>query len=325
MLSLGKLLELTLAGREPAQQTQMTVAGTRLRWLAEGALEVTPSVARDCGLDLLLSAGLHGNETVPVALLDELIHAIARGELQPRARVLFLFGSPGALRRGGRYLEQDLNRLFCGGHELSSGPDAIRAGELERLAETFFTQPERARLHYDLHTSVRASAIGPFAICPWFDGQRPPRAQLARLATLGMRGVLHHRAGVPTFSGYSRQHLGVDAFNLELGNLPASHGFYETLEQRLRALIQGEGAQPDESLADELQPFRVAREIVKHTDAFQWRLGEGIEHFSELPRGTLLAVDEGTRWMVEEQGERLVLPSARVRNGMRAGLVVVPL
>lgn len=325
MLSLGKLLELTLAGREPAQQTQMTVAGTRLRWLAEGALEITPAASRDCGLDLLLSAGLHGNETVPVALLDELIHAIARGELHPHARVLFLFGSPGALRRGGRYLEQDLNRLFCGRHELSSGPDAIRAGELERLAESFFAQPGRARLHYDLHTSTRASAIGPFAICPWREGQGTPRQQLARLAVLGMRGLLYHRASVPTFSGYSSQHLAVDAFNLELGNLPASHTFYETLEQRLRGLIQGEGAQPNELLADELQPFRVVREIIKHSDGFQWRLSEDLEHFGELPRGTLLAVDEGKRWLVEEEGERLVLPSARVRNGMRAGLVVAPL
>ena len=42
MLALGKLLELTLAGREPAQKTQMTVGGVRLRWLGEGALEVRP-------------------------------------------------------------------------------------------------------------------------------------------------------------------------------------------------------------------------------------------------------------------------------------------
>ncbi|MGO3552914.1 MAG: succinylglutamate desuccinylase, partial [Pseudomonas helleri] len=98
MLALGKLLELTLTGREPAQKTQLTVDGARLRWLAEGALEVCPFEARDNGMDVLLSAGIHGNETAPIELLDRLIHAIARGELKPRARILFLFGNPGAMR-----------------------------------------------------------------------------------------------------------------------------------------------------------------------------------------------------------------------------------
>ena len=81
MLALGKLLELTLAGREPAEKTQLTVDGVRMRWLAEGALEVRPPEARDNGTDLLLSAGIHGNETAPIELLDALIHAIARGDV----------------------------------------------------------------------------------------------------------------------------------------------------------------------------------------------------------------------------------------------------
>ena len=87
MLALGKLLELTLAGREPAEKTQLTVDGVRMRWLAEGALEVRPPEARDNGTDLLLSAGIHGNETAPIELLDALIHAIARGDVDAAALV----------------------------------------------------------------------------------------------------------------------------------------------------------------------------------------------------------------------------------------------
>lgn len=73
MLALGKLLDLTLAGREPTEKIQLTADGTRLHWLAEGALEVTPIGARDNGVDLLLSAGIHGNETAPIELLERLI------------------------------------------------------------------------------------------------------------------------------------------------------------------------------------------------------------------------------------------------------------
>lgn len=100
MLALGKLLELTLAGREPAEKTQLTVDGVRMRWLSEGRWKCAPE-ARDNGLDLLLSAGIHGNETAPIELLDRLLHDIARGDLKPRARILFLFGNPEAMRRGG--------------------------------------------------------------------------------------------------------------------------------------------------------------------------------------------------------------------------------
>mgnify|MGYP003146308492 CR=1 FL=1 len=37
MLALGKLLELTLAGREPCEKIQLTPHGVKLHWLAEGA------------------------------------------------------------------------------------------------------------------------------------------------------------------------------------------------------------------------------------------------------------------------------------------------
>ena len=164
MLALGKLLELTLAGREPAEKTQLTVEGVRMRWLSEGALEVRPPQARDNGLDLLLSAGIHGNETAPIELLDRLLHDIARGDLKPRARILFLFGNPEAIRKGERFIEQDVNRLFNGRHEQSSGSEALRACELERLAASFFSLPDRQRLHYDLHTAIRGSKIEQFAV-----------------------------------------------------------------------------------------------------------------------------------------------------------------
>ena len=87
MLALGKLLELTLTDHEPAEKTQVTPKGARLRWLGEGALEVRPAESDDCGLDLLLSAGIHGNETAPIELLERLLHGVANGKIKPKARV----------------------------------------------------------------------------------------------------------------------------------------------------------------------------------------------------------------------------------------------
>ncbi|MCJ8204297.1 succinylglutamate desuccinylase [Pseudomonas sp. RGM2987] len=328
MLALGKLLELTLAGREPAEKTQLTVEGVRMRWLSEGALEVKPPEARDNGLDLLLSAGIHGNETAPIELLDRLLHDIARGDLKPRARILFLFGNPEAIRRGERFVEQDVNRLFNGRHELSGGAEALRACELERLAASFFNKPERSRLHYDLHTAIRGSKIEQFALYPWKEGRQHSRRELARLRAAGMEAVLLQNKPSIVFSAYTYDQLGAESFTLELGKarpFGQNDGVnVSLLETRLQQIIEGNEPESDEGL-DGLQLFSVAREIIKHSDSFRLNLPADIENFSELEKGYVLAEDIAqTRWVIEEEGARIIFPNPKVKNGLRAGILIVP-
>lgn len=329
MLALGKLLELTLAGREPAEKTQLTVEGVRMRWLSEGALEVRPPEARDNGMDLLLSAGIHGNETAPIELLDRLLHDIARGDLKPCARILFLFGNPEAMRLGERYIEQDVNRLFNGRHELTSGSEALRACELERLAAIFFSVPDRSRLHYDLHTAIRGSKIEQFALYPWKEGRQHSRQELVRLRAAGMEAVLLQNKPSIVFSSYTYDKLGAESFTLELGKarpFGQNEGVnVERLEIRLKQIIEGtEPAFSDEGL-DGLQLFSVAREIIKHSDTFHLHLPADVENFSELEVGYLLAEDIAqTRWIVEEEGARIIFPNPKVKNGLRAGILIVP-
>lgn len=328
MLALGKLLELTLASREPAEKTQLTVEGVRLRWLGEGALEVRPAEGQDNGMDLLLSAGIHGNETAPIELLDELLHGIARGVIKPRARILFLFGNPEAIRKGERYLEQDVNRLFNGRHELSSGSEALRAGQLEQFARTFFSVAGRTRLHYDLHTAIRGSKIEQFALYPFKEGRQHSRRELVRLCAAGMEAVLLQSKVSITFTAFTYEQLDAEAFTLELGKA-RPFGQNEQvnltrLETRLKQII--EGNEPEEpSGLDGLQLFSVAREIIKHSDSFRLHLPADIENFSELSKGYLLAEDLAeSRWIVEEEGARIIFPNPKVKNGLRAGILIVP-
>lgn len=328
MLALGKLLELTLAGHEPAAKIQLTPEGTRLRWLAEGAVEITPAAGRDNGQDLLLSAGIHGNETAPIELLDHLLRSIARSELQPRTRILFLFGNPEAMRRGERYIEQDINRLFNGRHDEHTGPEALRACDLEHLAATFFNQPERSRLHYDLHTAIRGSKIEQFALYPYQEGRPRSLRELARLNAAGIEAVLLHNKSSVTFSAYTYTQLGAEAFTLELGKArPFGQNQQvnlQRLEQHLQRLIEGRDTDEADDLG-ELKLFAVSREVIKHSDAFQLHLPTDVENFSELPQGYLLAEDlAGTRWVVDEPGARIIFPNPKVKNGLRAGILVVP-
>ncbi|WXL24689.1 succinylglutamate desuccinylase [Ectopseudomonas mendocina] len=327
MLALGRLLELTLAGHEPAAKIQLTPEGTRLRWLMEGALEVTPPAVTDSGLDLLLSAGIHGNETAPIELLDRLLQDIASSRLKPHARVLFLFGNPEAMRRGERYVEHDINRLFDGQHDLHAGPEAIRASDLEHVSASFFSQPGRIRLHYDLHTAIRGSKIEQFALYPYQPDRPRSHVELERLRAAGIDAVLLYNKGSVTFSAYTYAKLGAESFTLELGKArPFGQNQQvnlDLLEQQLQALIEGRAVETAERPA--LQLFTVAREVIKHTDDFKMHLPADVENFSELPEGYLLAEDiAGTRWVVEEQGARIIFPNPKVRNGLRAGLLITP-
>lgn len=322
MLALGKLLELTLAGREPCEKIQLTPQGVKLRWLAEGALLVSPPASQDQGLDLLLSAGVHGNELIPIHVLDHLIRAIARGEVQPHARLLLVFANPAAMRRTARQVDLDLNRLFLGAHGDVWGCEALRAAELEALVAGFFEPGGRQRRHYDLHSAMRPSRLKQFAICPWREREQATPEALACLHAAAVDGVLLQRQPTSTFSALSATRHDAEAFTVELAEEPG--GALVRLQQALVAMI--EGRELPALAAAPLHVLRVAREIVKRTPQFRLCLPADIENFAPLPLGSVLAEEgDGTRWIVEEPQARILFPMAEAALGQRAGLIVVPL
>jgi succinylglutamate desuccinylase len=65
--------------------------------------------------------------------------------------------------------------------------------------------------------------------------------------------------------------------------------------------------------------------VIKHSDAFTLHLPNEVENFSELPVGYLLAEDlSDTRWIVDQPGTRIIFPNPKVKNGLRAGILIVP-
>jgi len=325
MLAIGKLLELTLAGREPCEKVQLTPRGVKLHWLAEGALLVSPPSSQDQGVDLVLSAGIHGNELIPIHVLDRLIRALARGDVQPRARLLLLFANPPAMRRMLRYVDQDLNRLFCGAYADVWGGEAIRAAELEALVAGFFSGVGRQRRHYDLHSAMRPSRLAQFAICPWRESAQVAPGALAHLQGLAVEGVLLQRQATSTFSAMTATRYGAEAFTIEL-----AEGKGESLppavlqfEHGLIAVI--EGREPSTASNAPAQLLQISREIIKRSPRFRLCLPIDIENFAPLPLGSVVAEDDGMRWVVDEPGARILFPMPDVAEGQRAALIVVPL
>ncbi len=89
-------LALTLAGRWPHHFHGET-AHFRWHWIDCGILLLTPHAR--CERSLVLSCGIHGNETAPVEIVNALLQQLFSGELPLRWRVLVIFGNPPALRQ----------------------------------------------------------------------------------------------------------------------------------------------------------------------------------------------------------------------------------
>lgn len=320
-------LALTLASREPTEKVTITSAGTRLSWQDEGVLEITPAALASPPMALVLSAGIHGNETAPIELLDRLLGAIEADQCIPAVRLLMVLGNPDAIRQGVRYVERDLNRLFNGRHHGVEGSEARRAALLEHYVADFLAQdPAGERLHYDLHTAIRGSLITQFALYPGMPGRTHHPRELDRLHCAGMEAVLlQHQVGI-TFSHYSYATLGAEAMTLELGKA-RPFGMNQDVDVRaLEAVLQAlvRQAPLPTPPATPMARFNVSREIIKHQEPFVLHLDDAVENFTPLPTGMVLAEDAEHRVTVTETEARIIFPNPNVAKGLRAGLIIVP-
>ncbi|WP_432720369.1 succinylglutamate desuccinylase [Jeongeupia wiesaeckerbachi] len=326
---MNSFLAETLAGRTAIALPYCQSNGTHVQVLDEGVIRFEPRDPDGRELDLVISCGVHGNETAPVELVDRLIAKLLCGELRPKARVLFVIGNIEALRRGERFVEQDMNRQFCRVPDVGDGPEARRAAMLEMQLARFFAQAGGdavPRLHYDLHTAIHGSLIEKFAIYPLpAPGKAFDPVEVGRLGLAGVSAVLLQSAAAPTFSLFSSRYCQASAFTVELGRaMPFGQNKQvdlSKLETYLQGLIEGELPTP---AAGDVVVYQVAREIIKRTEAFRLLVDGKTDNFTPLAQGMTIAEDGETRWVVDELDARIVFPNPDVAIGQRAGLIVVP-
>ncbi|MFL1484714.1 succinylglutamate desuccinylase [Marinobacter sp. LN3S78] len=300
--------------------------GGRLVRQGTGLLQFEPGQPVNGAPALLLSAGVHGNETAPIELLNRLVDNITTGVLRPRIPLLFMLGNPPAMVAAQRFVEHNLNRLFQGAwKDYPDGYETRRAAQLEATCQAFRDRHPGPLRHYDLHTAIRPSRREKFALYPFVEGRQVPGTELAFLTEAGIGTLLLQHQTATTFSSFTSESLGAESFTLELGKVhPFGQNDPQTIAKLEKALIRLVQAQPAPDIATDQLPetFEVVHEILNTGEHFRFHIADDVANFTEYPPGTLIWEDDTTEYRVGPEPEAIIFPNPKVPVGHRVGLMV---
>jgi succinylglutamate desuccinylase len=310
-------------------------AHTQVNVLAEGIISFETIANSD--KDIVISCGIHGNETAPIEICDDLVQNILLGKILVKQRVLFLFGNLPAMDIAQRFIEENMNRLFSGEHQnLAFGQqmndERRRAKQLEDVVKNFYfgvdAQQRRSRIHYDLHTAIRSSKNEKFAVYPFQDGKDWDKSQLQILLACGVNTILLSGSPTTTFSYYSVNKCNAQAFTVELGKVKPfgqnNMSDFSDVVATLTQLICAEELTLKNFTNTDFLIYEVNQVINKQQADFALNIAPDAANFSDFPKGHLLAYETACEYHTQFDGEAIVFPNADVEIGQRALLTVIP-
>lgn len=307
-------------------------SGVKVNIIGPGIIQFYPPDVSQRHQFIVLSSGIHGNETAPIELCDELVKQIFLGALIPVHPVMFLFGNLDAMAIAERFVEENMNRMFgepYSATQPTTNREQRRAKTLKKAVAEFFAQaPAKAmRLHYDLHTAIRESKNEKFAVYPYLHDKPYSRYQLAMLNACGVQTVLLSASPTTTFSYYSSQYHQAHAFTVELGKVKAfgqnDMANFANVRSTLRNLIGQRAFSVDDDIS-EVTLYRINQVINRNHEDFTLHFADDTPNFTGFEKGYCLASEKGRRYETEQDGEAIVFPNANVALGQRALLTVVP-
>ena len=277
---------------------------------------------------LLLTAGVHGNETAPIEIIDQLVTDIFAGKIVVKHNLLIVIANPEAINAGSREVDENMNRLFSSNftHQTDQSNERHRSQRLMELSQGFFNREAVKKIHYDLHTAIRGSVYTQFAISPNAIGMSEADYQYGLLGHWGIQAILSTQQKSPTYSSFTANTCGATSFTLELGQVKP---FGENDLGEFSAVIKGlaRSIVGDEDLSmikNPVKRFSVAVEVIKHTEHFRLCFPGDTVNFTEFDIGDVLATDKGYEYIVANGGERILFPNENVAIGQRALVIIRP-
>jgi succinylglutamate desuccinylase len=273
---------------------------------------------------VLLSVGVHGDETGPIELTAYLLDALARAPEKLAVDLMVCVGNIGAIRAGKRFIDADLNRMFrVERGSLAGTAEAARADDMIAATTAFFAEAGPRRWHLDLHTAIRPSVYPTFAIVADLIEPGAKRELISWMGEAGIGAIIMNPESVGTYSFYSAEHHGAAGTTVELGRIGTlgqnDLSQFAQASRALDRLLRGEPAPADVTMP---RVYKVARNIIKLSDGFTMAFGKDTQNFTSLKRGEEIARDGDTVYTVQHDEELVVFPNPDVRIGLRAGLMV---
>ncbi|MCF7353114.1 succinylglutamate desuccinylase [Vibrio sp. CK2-1] len=308
--------------------TSGTVGEINWHWLDHGVMVIEPNEGEVSQREhVLLSAGVHGNETAPIELLDQLVDDLLNGRLKLNVKLMLMLGNPEAMRNGERYNDIDLNRLFSQHYQnYPSCAETLRASQLEALTTQFFEPAKGRKLHFDLHTAIRESHHVRFALLPYKESAQYSRQVCDWLSCSGVEAIVLNQAPSATFSYYSSEYCGADSCTLELGKAKPfgqnDLSQFAGINNGLRLLVN-QGLPQSSPTNVKLKVYQVSQQLTKLSENFAMNFSDDVKNFTAFEQGEVLAVDGETTYRVQQPTEWVLFPNPKVRPGLRAGLMLV--
>jgi succinylglutamate desuccinylase len=317
------------AGDFSALAAACSAAGLTVATPAAGVVHIRPQLGGAAGgrLSVLLSVGVHGDETAPIELLAALLQTLSKDPLGLRVDLMLVVGNLTAIGQARRFIEADLNRLFRADQgALHSTAEAPRAAALMAATAKFFAGATGPRWHLDLHTAIRPSVYPTFAIVPNAIVSADQRVLADLLGQGGIAAVVINPTSAGTYSAFTAEQAGAISATVELGQVSQlgqnDVGVFAAMGATLASLLRT-GSLPPPVPATLPVRFQVAQEIIKHSAAFRMNFGATTQNFTPLPRDSVIATDGDRVYRVGHDEEMVVFPNPEVRPGLRAGLMVV--
>lgn len=301
-------------------------AGFSVRLPARGIIQITSPGRGHERQGLLVSVGVHGDETAPIEMLAQVLHSLMRTPHALTVDLMVAVGNLDAIALRKRYLDADMNRLFRADRsDLASASEAGRADALMQASAAFFAVPHAGKWHLDLHAAIRPSRYPAFAVMPDAIAEEGKRALIDWLGSAEIGAVILNRKLAGTFSAYTATQFGAISCTLELGRIGALGANdlspFVPAQRALERLLRSEQAATMPVQSPHM--FHVVQEIIKHSDGFSMAFDRAIDNFTTIQPGTLIAQDGDIVYRTGNAIEYIVFPNPDVRIGQRAGLMVV--
>lgn len=287
------------------------LAGGDLPWVASHSGGVHD-------VSIAIGCLVHGDEVGPLAAVLEVLRALRVGALPFGGQVNLFVGNPEAARRGVRFIDQDLNRIF-----VDPPPDGIEG----RRAAALRPLLDRCDVFLDLHQTGRPSAH-PFFTLPW----RPMEAAWVQAIGVGEAWVTRapgaaFAPGTCCADEYVRAR-GAAGVTLELGQRGLSEGATAGARTAItRALRVADALATDPqavSRAAASMPT-IPAFVYTHAEPFGTRargLREGLVNFQRVQAGEVLSPPDRPPVVAPMSGT-LLFPTYPARD--QDGLVTGPL